>query len=474
MSTPESSFLPSLDKKVSLQSLSSKRRSFLRWIAVPAVLLLAHALAGCGRSSPKPVTVTFLDVEWDTSGLHPGISQDLQDFTRQTGIQVKRLPRPDGSLNQLILARQLLQKGDASLDVLSIDVIWSAILNPYLLDLTPYFGAEVSSLNPVLLASYRVGDKLVAIPNHAYISILYYRPNLLRRYGYAAPPKTWDELEKMAAKIQAGERARGEKNFWGYVWQGGFNEDLTCSGLEWQAGEAGGRIIEDDKSISVNNPHVIQAWQRAARWVGTISPPGVTAYGLWDAQNAWGAGNAAFLRGWQSDFSVVTRGWPFLESRSTAPPSTVDTRFGLTSVPGGPAGRASTLGGNGLAVSSNSAHPKEALELIRFLRRRDAQLMNATEHSKPPEEVEFFALPALLDPYPLFTQERLHGGRVVARPSVVAAEKYDEVSRAYIRALRSVLMREKTAPLAAADLEKELVAITGFRTGSPLNGSSAQ
>lgn len=456
--------------------LPCKCRRFLKRIAAAAALFLAGALAGCGRSSPQPVTVTFLDVEWDTSGMHPGIGQDLQDFTRQTGIQVKRLPRPDGSLNQLTLARELLKKGDATLDVVSIDVIWSAILNPYLLDLTPYFGAEVSSLNPVLRASYSVGDKLVAIPNHAYISILYYRPNLLRRYGYSAPPKTWDELEKMATRIQAGERARGEKNFWGYMWQGGFNEDLTCSGLEWQAGEAGGRIIEDDKTISVNNPHVIQAWQRAARWVGSISPPGVTAYGLWDAQNAWGAGNAAFLRGWQSDFSVVARGWPFLESRPPAPLSSVDNQFGMTSIPGGPTGRASTLGGNGLAISQSSAHPKEALELIRFLRRRDAQLMSATEHSKPPEEVELFALPALLDPYPQFTQERLHGGGVVARPSVVAAEKYDEVSRAYIRAVRSVLMREKTAPLAAADLEKELVGLTGFRPGLPsqLNGSSSK
>ncbi len=459
-----------------IRPLSIKCRTFIRRIAAVTFVLLASALVGCGHSSPQPVTITFLDVEWDTSGMHPGISQDLQDFTRQTGIQVKRLPRPDGSLNQLTLARELLKKGDATLDVVSIDVIWSAILNSYLLDLTPYFGAEVSSMDPVLRATYSVGDKLVAIPNHAYISILYYRPNLLRRYGYSAPPKTWDELEKMATRIQAGERARGEKNFWGYMWQGGFNEDLTCSGLEWQTGEAGGRIIEDDKTISVNNPHVIQAWQRAARWVGSISPPGVTAYGLWDAQNAWGAGNAAFLRGWQSDFSVITRGWPFLQSLPPAPTSAVDTQFGMTSVPGGPAGRASTLGGNGLAVSRTSAHQKEALELIRFLRRRDAQLTSATEHSKPPQEVGLFALPALLDPYPRFTQERLHGGGVVARPSVVAAEKYDEVSRAYIRAVRSVLMREKTAPLAAADLEKELIALTGFRPGPPsqLNGSSSK
>lgn len=426
---------------------------------------MAH-LAGCGRSAPQPVTVTFLDVEWDTSSLHPGIGQDLQDFTRKTGIQVKRLPRPDGSLNQLTLARDLLKKGEATPDVVSIDVIWSGMLSQYLLDLKPYFGAELSAQNPVLLGTYSVGDKLVAIPNHAYVSVLYYRPALLRRYGYREPPKTWDELEKMAARIQAGERATGEKNFWGYVWQGGFNEDLTCSGLEWQISEGGGRIIEDDKTISVNNPHVIRAWQRAASWVGSISPPGVTAYGLWDAQNFWGSGHAAFLRGWQSDFSVITRGWPFSQPGPPATADTAESQFGITSMPGGPAGRASALGGNGLAISRTSTHPQEALELIRFLRSRDAELMSG-ERAKPPDAVEFYALPALLDPYPQFTQARLHGGGLVARPSVAAADKYDDVSRAYIRAVRSVLTREKTASAAAGDLEKELIEITGFRPGPP-------
>jgi trehalose/maltose transport system substrate-binding protein len=435
-------------------------------IAGAAVLLLMLALPGCQPSSREPVTVTFLDVEWDTSTLNPGLGNELQEFTRKTGIQVNRLPRPDGSLNQLALWRGLLQKGAATPDVVSIDVIWSGILNPYLMDLKPYFADELSSQNRVVLASYTVGDKLVAIPHHAYISVLYYRPNLLRKYGYREPPKTWEELEKMASRIQAGERARGEKDFWGYVWQGGVTEDLTCSGLEWQISEAGGRIIEDDRTISVNNPQVIRAWQRAARWVGSISPPGVMAYGLWDAQNLWGSGNAAFLRGWQSDYSVITGGWPF--ARSPSPASTGNSaEIGLTSIPGGTAGRASTLGGNGLAISRTSAHPREALELIRFLLREDAQLTSGKEHTVPPEEVEFYKLPAMLDPYPQLAKLKQQGAGLVARPSIVAGEKYEQVSRAYIGVVRSVLTGEKIPFVAAADLEKRLVEITGFSPGLP-------
>src|SRR6516162_8052054 len=426
-------------------------------IGVLGILLLSLCLA-CSRQPPRePVTVTFLDIEWDANNQLPGLAQDLQDFTQETGIQVKRLPRPAGSLNQLVLWRELLQKGEPTPDVLGIDVIWSGMLSQYLMDLKPYFATELSSQYPAVVASYTVGQKLVAIPHHAYVGVLLYRPDLLRRYGYREPPKTWDELEMMASRIQAGERAKGEKDFWGFVWQGAAGEDLTCSGLEWQVSEGGGRIIEDDKTISVNNPQAIRAWQRAARWVGSISPPGVVAYGKSDSDNVWLSGKAAFFRAWESDYSLTT--W---HSRSGHA-----TQFGVTSVPGGWAGRAGTLGGNGLAVSRTSPNPREALELIRFLRRRDIRLRRALEHSEPPKELELYELPAILDPYPILANSRLHGGGVVARPSIVAGQRYEDVTRAYIRAVHSVLTGEKIPSVAAADLEKELLEITGFRKGPP-------
>jgi trehalose/maltose transport system substrate-binding protein len=398
-----------------------------------------------------------LDVEWDAPDELSGIWHDLQEFTRRTGIQVKRLPAPDGSLNQLALWKQQLQKGSGSPDVYSIDVIWSGILSPYLRDLSPEFAHDLVSVPPVVITSYRVGDKLVAVPHHAYVGLLFYRTDLLRRYGYRRPPKTWSELESMASRIQSGERARGVKDFWGYVWQGAATEDLTCNGLEWQMTNGGGRIIEDDQTISVNNPQTIKAWERATHWIGWISPRDITAYAKWDAGNVWAAGKAAFIRGWASDYSMIS---------FHKPPAGAAT-YGVTSIPGFGIGRASVLGGNGLAISRFSAHPREATELIRFLRQRDVQTLRDTEHSEPSSELELYQLPTVLQLYPQLPNLRLNGGSVVARPSIVAGQHYEEVTRAYIGALHSVLTGERTAPAAAAKLEKELMEITGFKRGSP-------
>jgi trehalose/maltose transport system substrate-binding protein len=443
---------PWSEPKLEFWRIAMNRRA-----CILGMLLLSSGLDCSGQSSNEPVTVTFLDIEWDTPDRLPGLGQDLQAFTRETGIQVKRLAGPAGSLDQLALWRELLQKGGGTPDVYGIDVIWPGILSEYFMDLKPYFATELSSQYPVVVASYTVGDKLVAVPRHAYIGVLLYRTDLLRRYGYRDPPRTWDELETMAARIQAGERARGENDFWGYAWPGGVNEDLTCGGLEWQVSEGGGRIIEDDKTISVNNPQAIRTWQRAARWVGSISPPGSVAYGKWDAENAWNSEKVAFLRWWVSDYSL---------NAAHTPPGNA-TSFGVTSVPGGRVGRAGTLGGSGLAVSRTAAHPREAIELIRFLLRRDAELGRVREHTEVPKELELFELPEILKPFRQVPDLSQHGSGVVTRPSLVAGQKYEQVSRAYIGAVHSVLTHQQSAPNAAAALEKELIRITGFRKGPP-------
>ena len=176
--------------------------------------------------SKESVTVTFIDPEWSHDLTeHTVVADDrLKDFTQETGIGVKHLPTPETTLDQLDLVRKLLRQENSSPDVNGIDVIWPGALSDELIDLKSYLGPELSSINPDVVATFTVKGKLVAVPYHSDLGVLFYRKDLLQRYGYRAPPRTWDELEQMAVRIQNGERARGQKDFWGFTWPGAAGE----------------------------------------------------------------------------------------------------------------------------------------------------------------------------------------------------------------------------------------------------------
>jgi trehalose/maltose transport system substrate-binding protein len=431
--------------------------SFGKMVRPISIVLLALLLEGCTRPSVHELVTLNLLEEWSNKTFSEARQRELQQFTRETGIQVNLLPSPESARQKLVLWKDLLATGASGPDVYGIDVIWPRLLSEYFIDLKPYFTNEVPLQFPGLAASYSVDNKLVAMAYRADIGLLFYRTDLLRQYGYREPPRTWDELEIMAARIQAGERAKGRKQFWGFVWQGSADEELTCNALEWQAAEGGGRIVEEDQTISVNNPQAIRAWKRAARWVGSISPPSVVGYREWDSLNVWVAGDAAFMRN-----------WPSANVDSQAAGSPIRNKFDVALLPGGKGGRVGTLGGWGLAVSRFSAHPHEALELVRYLTRKDVQVNRSRVLSQPPTLQELYNLPEVLELNPRFVilrQAFLTG--IVSRPSNVTGEKYQAVTDAYIQAVHSVLTAEKSAADAAAGLENELVRTTGFKTGAP-------
>jgi trehalose/maltose transport system substrate-binding protein len=316
--------------------------------------------------------------------------------------------------------------------------------------------AEIAAHFPELIANDTVAGKLVALPCLIDIGLLFYRTDLLRRHGYRSPPESWEELEDMAGRIQAVERAGGRKDFWGFVWEGASSESLTCNALEWQVSEGGGPVIENDV-ITVNNPRSVGAWARAARWVGAISPPGVVAYKEWDADNIWGAGHAAFMRNWStSHFGTLVPG--------AVQGSLTGDKFDIALLPRGRARIAAAVGGRGYGVSRHSLHPREASILVRFLCRPDVQLGRSRKIGGAPTIPALYSDTDLMAANPYFsTILRAYRTGGVLRPSTTAGKRYPEVSHAYSEAVHAVLAGRKTAASAASNLQTELVRITGLK-----------
>jgi trehalose/maltose transport system substrate-binding protein len=445
---------------------AQRRRDGFRHLGRAGILLSAILFSGC-RKPAQPVTITFFDSDGrGVPGDHRMIPDAyLEEFTRETGIRVNDLPTPEDSGSKLDLAMDLLHSRAPSPDLYGVDTIWTGTMADYLVDLQPYFGSEIASEDPEIIASYRVQGKVVAMPNQPLgVQVLVYRTDLLAKYGYKTPPRTWDELESMAARIQAGERAQGKKDFWGFVFAAAIatdSEQLTMEGLEWQAADGGGHIIEPDGKISVNNPNVIHSWERAANWVGRISPPSVVSYTATDAENKfWVSGEAAFLLSHAIVYEIFAEDKPYRD------------QGGVTSVPAGTSARVATLGGYALGISRFSAHQAEDVKFIQFLIRKQAEF-RAAYSEKRDRKVEYFEVPPIMkEIYPWWYKPGESGGSgIISRPSAVAGSNYQAVSKAYTGALHSVLTRESTAPAAAAALESELARIMANNRTPPGTGS---
>jgi trehalose/maltose transport system substrate-binding protein len=430
---------------------SLKSKSSLSFAIFGLLLgLFASMAAACRHTAKEPATITFIDTEWvhDTSGRVEVLNNTLRDFTKETGIQIRRIPAPEAANDQLSFIRGMLDKN--TVDVVGIDVVWPGLLHEKLLDLKAFFPEETTRAEPELAANFAVHDRFIAIPFHVNVGVLLYRADLLRNYGFQKPPKSWDELEKMAAKIQAGERAKGIEDFWGFLWSGAPGEGLTCNALEWQFSQGGGHIIEPDGVITVNNSNTIRSWQRAAKWIGTISPPAALSYREWDVMDLFhNKLKGVFLRTWTSDYFLSHPVDPIIFGLE-----------GITSLPGGSPSRAGTLGGFGLAISRSTSHQAEAVRLVKYLLQKEKE-DSARRQQPPVGGPEMVDLPAILsvgEP----KSERDRENSVVARPSTVTGQKYADVSRAYYRAVFSVLSGKAKAEDAVASLERQLTQITGF------------
>jgi trehalose/maltose transport system substrate-binding protein len=371
----------------------------------------------------------------------------LRSFGQRNGLKTEYLPNA-----RLTLYQRLLHAHSSQPDLLEIDVVWPAILADDLVDLQPYLKEDLADFSSDLLASYTVNGRLVAIPLYVDLGVLYYRPELLRKYGFQRPPATWEELEAMALRIQQGERRTGNKDFWAYVWEGARYEGLTCNALEWQSSAGAGNFIEPGGVVHVRSPLLAAALRRAAHWMGTISPPAEYVYFSDDAMNIWDEGQTAFMRNWASSFSHVAE-------RSAK----ANWSFAVAPLPKGPGGHRGALGGLGMGVSKYAANRQMAIKALLELtdERHDLARLMATNgiptHLSVSRRTDVRERTSLL----AVSAQLLQG--LVARPSSMTGPNYDQVSREYAAAVNSVLRRTATPEAATAELEKRLLTLTGLR-----------
>lgn len=369
-------------------------------------------------------------------------TQAVEAWEKKTGNRVRIVTTPNSSTDRLALYLQMLASHTTDIDVLQIDVVWAGILANQLVDLRPYVGEAPKADFPTLIENDTIDGRLVAMPWWADVGVLYYRKDLLARYGYP-PPQTWQALTETAQAIQRGERREGHGGMWGFVFQGRAYEGLTCNALEWIDFFGGGTIVDDKTgAITVDNPRAVAALALAARWIGDIAPKGVLSYDEEASRGVFQTGNAVFMRN-----------WPYAWALSQSADSAVRGKVGVTVLPSGGVGGKSvgTLGGWQLAVSRYSKHPAEAADLVSFLTSAEQQKKRAIAASYNPTIVALYDDPDVLAANPFFAALRAPLEAATARPSRIVGPYYNHFSNDLWRAVHDILASEaKPAPRLAA------------------------
>ena len=412
------------------------------------ILIGAAATATLFAATATELRAATISISCGAVGLELELCQEGSNaWAEATGNEVEVISTPNSATERLALYQQILAANSADIDVYQIDVIWPGILANHFIDLAEYVDADALGQHfEAIVTNNTVDGRFVAMPWFTDAGILFYRTDLLEKYG-KQPPVTWQELSEVAQEIQAGERAEGNDKMWGFVFQAKAYEGLTCNALEWVDSFGGGEIVAEDGAITINNEQAAAGLDLAATWIGTIAPEGVLNYAEEEARGVFQSGNAAFMRN-----------WPYAWALGNAEDSTIKGKIGVSALPKGGADGKHTgvLGGWQLAVSKYSENAELAADLVNHLTSYDEQKRRAIKGSYNPTISALYQDEEVLAATPFFGELYDTFVNAVARPSRVTGEKYNQVSSEFFNAAHDVLSAKSDGGERLPALESKL------------------
>lgn len=411
---------------------------------------LAVALGMSASALAAPLTIVCGAVPDTATICKDGVAA----WAKARGQEVRVLTYPSSTARSRALVGELLEAGVPDIDVMELDIVWSASLADELLDLAPRLGPQPQPFFDAALQSFTVDGRLVAVPWFLGVGQLFYRADLLAKYGMQ-PPTTWEELANEARQVQDGERAAGSSEIWGYLGQARVGEGLTVNALEWLMSNGAPPLLAADGTPMPDNPIAVNVLGQGVYWIGTISPSAMLDMDGSDGVAAFLKGQAVFLRYWSNGMQLMRREAPDMASRIAVAPLPAGT---------GPHGRsAAVLGGFGLAVSRHSRQPELAVDLVRFLTSPEEQKRRALADGIDPTLSALYVDPELLAARPDYPVLRAAIEGAVVRPAVVARGSYDRVSQVFAEGVHGILAREIDAAAGVAQIAADLRRIAPSR-----------
>lgn len=402
-------------------------------------------LGGCSSvaenigGGEEEVTITYARGT-DTTPATDAMLAAFEEQNPNINVEVREMPPDSGEQHNQYVT--LMSSGSPEIDVFASDVVWPAEFGQagYVLPLDRLIERDNVDLEahfPATIESGSLNGRQYALPSYTDAGILYYRTDIVEE-----PPETWEELETMALDLQG----EGGTSF-GFATQASQYEGLITTAMEYISAY-GGQVINENQEVVVNSPEAIAGIEKMVEMMQSdYVPNNILNFQEIETENAFLEGNTVFARN-----------WPYMLSTSTDPEiSQVPDNVGITALPSGPEGNASSLGGWSTMINKSSENIEESWELVKFLSSEEGQKIGALEGARAPtveslyedEEVtasnELFADPAF--------QETLNNA--VARP---VTGIYPQVSDIMQIELSSAAAGTITAEEAAANMERKIEA----------------
>ena len=264
---------------------------FLSFISITAVAKEKTVITFAAMQTFGADTITKLITEFEK--LNPDIK-----------VKYIKLPSPNSSteIHQYLVVNLGAKSQD--LDVFTADCIWFPEFAQagWLLELDKYFtNSEKNEYFKGAIETVTYKDKLVGVPWYMDGALLYYRKDLLEKYGFK-PPQTWKELIKQSQAILKKEN---NSKLNGFVWQGKQAEVLVCNLVDFLGSK--GMILNQAGKPVINNKYGLRAAQLMHDLIYKykISPKSLITYDEEPSRTLFTNGNAIFLMNWSYVWNVA-------------------------------------------------------------------------------------------------------------------------------------------------------------------------
>lgn len=356
------------------------------------------------------------------------------------GIRIEVQQAAYGDFLQTILTSRV---GGTSPDIYNIYSIWAPQLAAAGALAEP--PAEIAdwirqAYSPGSVEAATIGGTLWGIPTELSVYELFYNKKMLAEAGYDHPPKTWDELQEMAAKIT-------KKNDQGVIERAGYaygpSVAMAVHVFYAQMYNAGVPPYSDDfKSTNFTSPEAIRILERQAQ----LFKDGITSTTNVNDDIAGGTAAMAIMANWRKQQMIDAYG------------DDMEDTIGIAPIPGDGGDPGTMLYSFFWAVDSSSDVQAESWDLLKWLdTAQDGEGMSCTGRMLD-------ALGALsgnlndlaaMDTGDAFTKpfvDAIESGAAKSQPNTWNAAENDRTLRGYIEQVWAGNMSAEDA-MAAADAE---------------------